>query len=161
MACPKHHGTVEQYNACTHPDHHHPRVESGPTVAQIKALEIIRQATADGERYCKEHGFTGGVFESFYVESVAKLLAEVERLEDGLREAETILTKHITALESGGCPNCTNIKQQLAQAEARLKWIGGRVSCHADVSGNAPCTLNEQPDTWCIYHYLKPQEGAR
>ena len=30
-----------------------------PTLPQIKALEIIRQATADGERYCKEHGFTG------------------------------------------------------------------------------------------------------
>ena len=37
MPCRKTHGTVERYNACTHPDHQHPTKEQAmtPTVAQL------------------------------------------------------------------------------------------------------------------------------
>lgn len=52
-------------------------------------------------------------------------------------------------------------KQRADKAEAQLKWIRERVSCLQSGSDNVPCVLNDQPDTWCIYHYLKPQEGAR
>ena len=52
------------------------------------------------------------------------------------------------------------LEAQLVQAERVVEWVRQRVHCLQGGSGNEPCRLNDQPDTWCIYHYLQEQAAA-
>jgi len=53
----------------------------------------------------------------------------------------------------------TELRTQCDELASTLDWIGQRMMCHQDTIANEPCVLNDQPDTWCIYHRF-PKEFA-
>mgnify|MGYP001571373526 CR=1 FL=1 len=125
------------------------------TATDYAAVEAELRHIYEALREPTESGVPEG-----YLQRAINLRTERDALRDRLtaRTCEAPLETTVQIAQA-----CDDENKQLearpAQAERVVEWVRQRVHCLQGGSGNDPCRLNDQPDTWCVYHYLQASAG--